>query len=261
MKIMMHEYAMFYACFHVSTTALLLRGGSIKDVSHGRLYTSLQDSSLLFGPPEGEDSEMSGVGKHILLFVRQLRSGMSGSTAGSTTFPSVLPAIDRPYQDWELDLAWSFDPTFLAECPEWRLALDLAVFYQMTLASVPSLTSALEGSGTAPADHILSAQEAEIHYTISLFNPPTKLTVQVQHVCTLLQRHPNKLYSQPSLTHPKLLCSSLPYLRFGGAMENEIISAPILPDFDFSLTQQQAESLLSILNCPGATRIRTPQNP
>lgn len=226
-------------------------GGSIKDVSHGRLYTSLQDSSLLFGPPEGEDSEMSGVGKHILLFVRQLRSGMSGSTAGSTTFPSVLPAIDRPYQDWELDLAWSFDPTFLAECPEWRLALDLAVYYQMTLASVPSLTSALEGSGTAPADHILSAQEAEIHYTISLFNPPTKLTVQVQHVCTLVQRHPNKLYLQPSLTHPKLLCSSLPYLRFGGTMENEIISAPILPDFDFSLTQQQAESLLSILNCPG----------
>ena len=132
-------------------------------------------------------------------------------------------------------------------------------FYQMTLASVPSLSVALDGGATAPIDHILSVDEvANIDFSFSVFNPPTKVAVQVDHVCSLIQRHPNKLFLQPSLTHPKVLCPSLPYVRFGVALENEILSTSILPDFDFSLTQQQAECLLSILNCPGTIRtIRT----
>ena len=192
------------------------------------------------------------MGKDILEILRQLRTGAMGAMVDAPSVPSVLPTIDRPYQDWELDLAWGFDPKFLAECPEWQLALNLSIFYQMTLALVPSLNSALDGGAVAAADHILSAAEvAKTDFSINLFNPPTKVTVQVQHPCTLLHRHPNKLYLQPSLTHPKVLCPSLPYLRFGAAMENEILSAEKLPDFDFSLTQQHAESLLLILNCPG----------
>lgn len=212
------------------------------------MYTSLHDSALLFGPPEGDDSEFVGVGKNILELLRILKRGASAA-------PSVLPAIDRPYQDWEVDLAFGFDPEGGPEaCPQWKFLLDLAIFYQMTLSSVPSLTSALEGGATAANSTILSADEVQkIDFSISLFNPPTKFTVQLQHPCTLLQRHPNKLYLQPSLTHPKVLCPSLPHLRFGGAMENEILSLPTLPDFDFSLSQQHAESLLSILNCPGST--------
>ena len=159
--------------------------------------------------------------------------------------------VDRPYQEWEMDLALAFDNNL--QCLEWELVRDLAIFYQMTLASVPSLVSALDGGATAPVDHVLSANEvAKMDFTVNLFNPPTKMTVQIGSPCTLLQRHPNKVYTQASLTHPKLLCPALPYLRFGLAMENEILSTPVLPDFDFSLTQHQAESLLSILNCPGA---------
>jgi len=210
-----------------------------------RLYTSLQDSSLLFGPPEGEGSEV-GVGKSILEILRSLKSSFKSS------LPQILPKIDRPYQDWEVDLAWGFDKHFLEEFPEWQLALHLAVFYQMTLASVPSLSVALDGGATAPIDHILSVDEvANIDFSFSVFNPPTKVAVQVDHVCSLIQRHPNKLFLQPSSTHPKVLCPSLPYVRFGAALENEILSTSVLPDFDFSLTQQQAECLLSILNCPG----------
>ena len=213
------------------------------------LYTSLQDSSLLFGPPEGEGSEV-GVGKSILETLRKLPKSKS-----SPSLPQILPKIDRPYQDWEVDLAWGFDKPFLEDYPEWQLALHLAIFYQMTLASVPSLSVALDGGATAPIDHILSVDEvANIDFSFSVFNPPTKVAVQIDHVCCLIQRHPNKLFLQPSLTHPKVLCPSLPYVRFGAALENEILSTSVLPDFDFSLTQQQAECLLSILNCPGTIR-------
>lgn len=241
---------MFSECFLL--LLLLFRGSGTKP---DRLYTSLQDSSLLFGPPEGEGSEV-GVGKSILEILRSLKSKSSKSHA---SLPQILPKIDRPYQDWEVDLAWGFDKHFLEEYPEWQLALHLAVFYQMTLASVPSLSVALDGGATAPIDHILSVDEvANIDFSFSVFNPPTKVAVQVDHVCSLIQRHPNKLFLQPSLTHPKVLCPSLPYVRFGVALENEILSTSILPDFDFSLTQQQAECLLSILNCPGTIRtIRT----
>ena len=62
---------------------------------------------------------------------------------------------------------------------------------------------------------------------------------------------PTSSTRNPPWAHPKVLCPSLPYLRFGGSLENEIASTPHLPDFDFSLTQAQAETLLMILNCPG----------
>ena len=212
------------------------------------LYTGLEGSAILFGAPEGDDASV-GVGKTMLAMLRALRDGTK-----STSVPS-LPSIDRPYQEWEMDVALGFDKAFDVQCSEWQLARDLAIFYQMTLSSVPSLVSALDGGALAPdqTDQILSANAmANIGFSINLFNPPHKLTVQIHHPCVLLQRHPNKIYLQASLTHPKLLCPALPYLRFGGSMENEILSTPSLPDFDFFLNQQQAESLLCILNCPGA---------
>ena len=165
----------------------------------------------------------------------------------------TLPAVERPYQDWEVQVAWAFDPNLEAACPEWAQARDLIIFFQMLLSSVPALSQSLEGQGVAPAgDAALSASSmAECGFSLSLFNPPSKLTVKVLHICTIASRHANFLYTQPSLAHPKVLCPSLPYLRFGGSLENEIASTPHLPDFDFSLTQAQAETLLMILNCPG----------
>ena len=172
----------------------------------------------------------------------------------------TLPAVERPYQDWEVQVAWAFDPNLEAACPEWAQARDLSIFFQMLLSSVPALSQSLEGQGVAPAgDAALSASSmAECGFSLSLFNPPSKLTVKVLHLCTIAARHANFLYTQPSLAHPKVLCPSLPYLRFGGSLENEIASTPHLPDFDFSLTQAQAETLLMILNCPGPLGLQFP---
>ncbi|CAE7892729.1 unnamed protein product [Symbiodinium microadriaticum] len=210
-------------------------------------------SLLLFGPPEHQGSELSsaeavGCGKAFAELVSKLVSvvGLKGQSP-------TLPAVERPYQDWEVQVAWAFDPNLEAACPEWAQARDLIIFFQMLLSSVPALSQSLEGQGVAPAgDAALSASSmAECGFSLSLFNPPSKLTVKVLHICTIASRHANFLYTQPSLAHPKVLCPSLPYLRFGGSLENEIASTPHLPDFDFSLTQAQAETLLMILNCPG----------
>eukprot|EP00439_Symbiodinium_sp_Y106_P074547 s2706_g14.t1 len=204
-------------------------------------------SLLLFGPPEHQGSELSSAEAAFAELVSKLVSvlGLKGMP--------TLPAVERPYQDWEVQVAWAFDPNLEAACPEWAQARDLSIFFQMLLSSVPALSQSLEGQGVAPAgDAALSASSmAECGFSLSLFNPPSKLTVKVLHLCTIAARHANFLYTQPSLAHPKVLCPSLPYLRFGGSLENEIASTPHLPDFDFSLTQAQAETLLMILNCPG----------
>ncbi|CAJ1446714.1 unnamed protein product [Effrenium voratum] len=210
------------------------------------LWAGAHDTSaLLVGPPESEErSEATGVSKNLLDFSRRLRRLCPGK-------PS-LPDVDRPYQDWEVDLSAAFDEQVDAKCPEWAQARDLALFYQMLLASLPSLPNSLAGGAVPPADHVLMAREAaELSFKFGLFNPPEKVIVHVEHVCSLPPRRVNKLYPHASLTHPKLLCQDMSYLRFGGAMENELLSLKRLPDFDSSLTQAQAESLLSILSCPG----------
>ncbi|CAE7671383.1 unnamed protein product [Symbiodinium sp. CCMP2592] len=237
----------------------LCRRQSASAGSESILHAMEDPSLLLFGPPEHQRSELSsaeavGCGKAFAELVSKLVSvlGLKGMP--------TLPAVERPYQDWEVQVAWAFDPNLEAACPEWAQARDLSIFFQMLLSSVPALSQSLEGQGVAPAgDAPLSASSiAECGFSLSLFNPPSKLTVKVLHICTIAARHANFLYTQPSLAHPKVLCPSLPYLRFGGSLENEIASTPHLPDFDFSLTQAQAETLLMILNCPGPLGLQFP---
>ena len=210
-----------------------------------------EPSVILFGPPEHQGSELSsteavGCGRAFTELVTKLVS------LHPLKMPN-MPTVDRPYQDWEVQVAWAFDEGLDTACPEWAQARDLAVFFQMLVGSLPALAQSLEGGAVPPAaDHVLAAGSVgKCGFSLNLFNPPCKLTVNLLHSCVIPSRHANFLFSQPSLAHPKVLCPSLPHLRFGRNLENEIASAPALPNFDFSLTQAQAEALLMILNCPG----------
>ena len=107
--------------------------------SHASIY--MEDPSvLLFGPPEHQGSELSsaeavGCGKAFTELVSHLVSLHSLKKV-----PSDLPEIERPYQDWEVQVAWAFDRELDAACPEWAQARDLSIFFQMLLGSVPALS-------------------------------------------------------------------------------------------------------------------------
>jgi hypothetical protein len=191
----------------------------------------------------------------VQLCGRLRAAAVTDSSMSATEMPALLAVanLGREPKDFELGILWTFDEKLDSVHPEWKHCRDTFLRFQLLLGMVQPRIAGEE----VPAcreDGVVRASETALLYKPTFYDTmggfADTLAIHIHLVGGGTARLcANKPHSQ---CDPTRLLLSHDIKPSGGVdvTENDVLAAEILPDFNHTMTQTNAEELYLILTAP-----------